>query len=110
LLGGSADVAPSASYGGILGMEGVSGGGFGDWLKNLIPSFDVGTDYVPHDMLAMIHKGEKIVPAAQNNGSSNGFGNVSMNFVLNSPADMRTQQQIAANAFAGLRRAAMRNA
>lgn len=107
---GSADVAPSASYGGILGMEGgSSGGGFVDWLKNLVPSFDVGSDYVPHDMLAMIHKGEKIVPAAQNNGSSNGFGNVSMNFVLNSPADARTQQQIAANAFAGLRRAAMRN-
>lgn len=113
--GGSADVSPSASYGGILGMDGGSGGGGFlsgaiDWLKDLVPSFDVGTDFVPHDMLAMIHKGEKIVPAAQNNGSGNGFGNVSMNFVLNSPADTRTQQQIAANAYAGLRRAAMRNA
>jgi hypothetical protein len=109
LFGGSADVAPSASYGGILGMEGASSGGFGDWLKNLIPSFDVGTDYVPHDMLAMIHKGEKIVPAAQNNGSANGFGNVSINFALNAPVDNRAQQMIAANVYGVMRRSAMRN-
>lgn len=113
IFGGSgSDISPSASYGGILGMD-SGGGGFVDsalgWLKDLIPSFDVGTDYVPHDMLAMIHKGEKIVPAAQNNGGSNGFGNVSMNFVLNAPADKRTQQQIAANAYAGIKRAAARN-
>ena len=29
-------------------------------------SFDVGTDYVPHDMLAMVHQGEKITPAGMN--------------------------------------------
>lgn len=29
-------------------------------------SFDVGTDYVPHDMVAQIHKGEMIVPASAN--------------------------------------------
>lgn len=28
-----------------------------------IPSYDVGTDYVPNDGLAMIHKGEMIIPA-----------------------------------------------
>lgn len=27
-----------------------------------IPAFEVGTDYVPNDMLAQIHEGEKIVP------------------------------------------------
>lgn len=31
-------------------------------------SFDVGTNYVPQDMIAMVHKGEAIVPAAYNDG------------------------------------------
>jgi hypothetical protein len=42
-----------------------------DW-KSLIPSFDVGTNYVPHDTLAFVHKGEEIVPAKYNNGGSGG--------------------------------------
>lgn len=37
-----------------------------DEYKSKIPSFDVGTNNVPEDMLAMIHKGERIIPAADN--------------------------------------------
>ena len=43
----------------------------GSGLKAMLPSFDVGTDYVPYDMVAQIHKGEKITPADQNTGSGN---------------------------------------
>ncbi len=31
-----------------------------------LPSFDVGTNYVPNNMIAQIHKGEAIIPAAYN--------------------------------------------
>jgi hypothetical protein len=31
-----------------------------------VASFDVGTNYVPNDMLAQIHEGERIVPKADN--------------------------------------------
>ena len=61
---------------------GKAGGGEGDgllsagvnWLFDALPKFDVGTPYVPFDMPAIIHKGERIVPAAQNNRESMGSG------------------------------------
>lgn len=64
--------------GGLLGLAGGSAGGSGLWGSTVsagmgsagaivnLPKFDVGTNYVPQDMLAMIHKGEKIVPAKYN--------------------------------------------
>lgn len=39
-----------------------------------VPYFDVGTNYVPKDMLAVVHKGEQIVPAAYNPMLNPGMG------------------------------------
>jgi hypothetical protein len=41
-------------------------------FKSLFPSFDVGTPYVQQDMLANIHKGERILTAEENRRFSSG--------------------------------------
>lgn len=46
----------------VSGASGSGGSLFGD-LFSFLPSFDVGTNYVPQDMIAEVHKGEMIVPA-----------------------------------------------
>lgn len=45
-----------------------------------LPSYDVGTDYVPRDQIAMIHEGERIVPKKYNN--SRYMGNEEINSLL----------------------------
>lgn len=50
------------------GWSASAGGSFSNTAPASMPSFDVGTDYVPHDMIAKIHKGEKITPASENTG------------------------------------------
>ena len=53
----------------------------------VLPSFDVGTDYVPRDMIAQIHKGEAIIPASQNNGTMGSTFNITVNAGSNASAD-----------------------
>jgi len=55
----------------LQGMTGWSAQGF-PIIKLDIPSYDVGTDFIPHDMIAQVHKGERIVTAADN--ASGNFG------------------------------------
>lgn len=71
--------------GGFLsGLFGSSGGSTGGVPLNSfldafsVPAYADGTDYVPHDQLAMVHQGERIVPAKFNKGSGGGDIHINM--------------------------------
>ena len=68
---------------GDFGSKGGGGNQIGGWIGSLLgslPSFDVGTPYVQRDTLAMVHQGERIIPAAQNRA---GAGGQSISVVIN---------------------------
>lgn len=60
--------------GGALGLAQYQANSFrldslrDDFLNKVgqMPSFDVGSDYIPKDMIARVHEGEKIIPAKYN--------------------------------------------
>lgn len=59
--------AISAGYSGAMieKLVGLPGGDMAKWARsNNLPAFAVGTDRVPADMLALVHQGERITPAA----------------------------------------------
>lgn len=96
--------------GGKGGLGGVVGAGL-DWLKDALPSFDIGTDYVPRDMIAQIHKGERIVPAADNRPGAIGGNSVSVVIHMGgsgSPAEVRRAGGAAAREVLGALSAARR--
>ncbi|WP_313919882.1 hypothetical protein, partial [Tahibacter sp.] len=77
----------------------VYGGDIGADLQ----SFAVGTDYVPRDMIAQIHQGERIVPAAQNHGGSQPIHiTVNVNGNQNAPDVRRSAGQGAREAMAAM--------
>lgn len=85
------------------GASPAGGGGFS------IPAFDVGTPYVPRDTLALVHRGEAIIPAAQNRGRAGGSPlSVTNHFHIVGPVDSRTQDQIAAASARATQRALYR--
>jgi hypothetical protein len=91
------------------GSAAVDNGSVNLFADAALTSFDVGTDYVPHDMIAMIHEGEKITPAAYNKPGKDGAGmTVHNHFTVTGPIDNRSQQQIAAAAGMGVSRAVAR--
>lgn len=113
LFGNSAAVAAKTSEdyidAGGMGQGGSGMSGMFARLVAMLPSYDVGTDYVPRDMIAKIHAGERIVPAAQNKP---GFGGITQHLTINvggGGVDSRTAQQIALQAGMAVQRAAARN-
>ena len=78
----------AGSFGNLFGsLFGGADRGVASGLDRLdLPSFAVGTDYVPRDMIAQIHKGEAIIPAAQNTGAMGGI-NVVQNINIDSRSD-----------------------
>jgi hypothetical protein len=92
----------------IFGKGGGSGGGsqlaalFGGItsLFTGLPSFDVGTPYVPRDMVAKVHRGERIVPASQNRPGAMGSAapSISQTNYIDSRTDQAQVAQIASEA------------
>lgn len=54
----------------------------GDLFKSFIPKYDMGTDFVPHTGLAVVHRGEQIIPAGGGRG-----GEININFGSGPPTD-----------------------
>lgn len=64
----------------------------GSVFKDLLPSYDVGTPYVPSDGPAYLHKGEAVVPAEFNRGSGGSTAPVSVSITnhIDSRTDLAT--------------------
>lgn len=87
LLGGLFGGGSVGAQGYVLPGSGIGAPVYGGDL----PGFAVGTDYVPRDMIAQIHKGERIIPAAENRVGAGGAVNISVNLAGTSgnPAEVR---------------------
>lgn len=81
------------------GLGGVASG---------IAMYAQGTNYVPETQLAMLHRGEAVVPARYNKPSPSALS-VTNHFQIGQATDLRTQTQIASLAAASISRAARRN-
>ncbi len=98
---GDAVAAGAASDAGSSGMSALMG----------IAAYAKGTNYVPTTGVALLHKGEAVVPAAYNNGggSRNMSARIQNNFYMPKNYDLRTQTQMAYAAGGSIQNALRRN-
>lgn len=99
--------AIGTTAGGIIGTAGgpvgtAIGAGTGFAISTVISElldaigvYDVGTNYVPNDQLALIHEGEMIVPKAYNPNAGYTGGNAETNALLYDIAEMLSGRQSA---------------
>lgn len=74
------------------------GSSIGSFFGDNLPSFDVGSNNIPNDMIAKVHKGEMIIPAQQANQIRNGgMGGVTVmqNFTINAGVSAEVRNQVA---------------
>lgn len=88
---------------------GSSGGQVTNGLINGMPAYAMGTDFVPNDGLAMIHRGEAIIPAAENKTGAGKGLNVSINQMFAPGTSRETVNQAAAAAAQQITRSSRRN-
>ena len=66
-----------------------------------VPKYETGVDYVPRTSIAIVHQGERIIPASQNAGSRSpvvGVDMPSLNVTFNHHGNL-TMGQIKENAY-----------
>jgi hypothetical protein len=87
----------------LFGKGSAGGSAIGDFFSGLfgggLASFDKGTPFVPEDQLAIVHRGERIIPAALNRQLSNEGvavrGDTNITVAVQGNVDRRTRHQIA---------------
>ncbi|MFG7180667.1 hypothetical protein ACGYQ5_14160 [Burkholderia pseudomallei] len=102
LEGTGAEMSAADTAGGMALPAGLGGVGSG------IAMYAQGTNYVPETQLAILHRGEAVVPSRYNRPTPAAL-NVTNNFALGQVTDLRTQSQVATLAAATIGRAARRN-
>ena len=107
LFGSSGSSGGGLDFGAIvLKLFGLGGGGVDVGGSGAAIGYATGIDYVPRDMLAYIHQGERVVTKADNaRGAGGMLRPVIIQHTINAPVDSRSRAQVAAASMDGLRMA-----